>query len=195
MIPRHLLITLVLLLAGVFGLGFYLLHLKGRAEERRAADTRPVTAPVLGSKARVTLFLADDAAGLVRQHDQEVILPPEPSLRARELLRALLAEYQQKNSAHPLSPAADVTDVYLVNGNLAVVDLNADFADDHRSGILVESLTVTSMVQTLAANIPAITQVKFLVDGKERETLAGHADLSSRYDVAAVRQLVTGLQP
>lgn len=195
MIPRHLVIALALLLASVFGLGFYLLHLKGRAEENRAADTRPVTPPVSGSKTHVALFLADDAAGVLRRRDVEVTLPTEPGLRARELLRALLAEYQQKNSAHPLPPGADVSDVYLVNGNLAVVDLNADFADHHRSGILVESLTVTSMVQTLAANQPAVTQVKFLVDGKERPTLAGHADLSSRYDVAAVHQLVTGLQP
>lgn len=195
MIPRHLLITLAVLLAAVFGLGFYLLHLKSRAEESRAADTHPVVAPVSGTKVRVALYLADDASGTLRERDQEVTLPPEPSLRARELLRALLAEYQQKNSAHPVPAGADVSDVYLVNGNLAVVDLNASFADGHRSGVLVESLTVTSMVQTLAANLPAVTQVKFLVNGKERDTLAGHADLSSRYDVAAVRQLVTGLQP
>ena len=195
MIPRHLLITLAVLLAAVFGLGFYLLHLKRRAEENRATDTRPVAAPVSGTRMRVALYLADDASGTLRERDQQVTLPPEPSLRAREVLRALLAEYQQKNSAHPVPAGADVSDVYLVNGNLAVVDLNASFADGHRSGVLVESLTVTSMVQTLAANLPAVTQVKFLVDGKERETLAGHADLSSRYDVAAVRQLVTGLQP
>ena len=195
MIPRHLLITLALLLAAVFGLGFYLLHLKSRAEENRGADTRPVAPPVSGNKTHVALFLADDAAGVLRRRDAEITLPAEPSLRARELLRALVTEYQQKNSSHPLPAGADVSDVYLVNGNLAVVDLNADFADRHRSGILVESLTVTSLVQTLAANLPAITQVKFLVDGKERATLAGHADLSSRYDVGAVRQLVAGLQP
>lgn len=195
MIPRHLLIALVLMLAGIFGLGFYLLHLKGRAEENRAADMRPVSAPVSGTRARVTLFVADDAAGTLRQREEEIVLPAEPSLRAREVLRALLAEYQQKNSPHSVPADADVDDVYLVDGNLAVVDLNSDFAEGHRSGILVESLTMASLVQTLSANFPTITQVKFLVDGKERETLAGHADLTSRYDVAAVRQLVAGLQP
>jgi hypothetical protein len=39
-----------------------------------------------------------------------------------------------------------------------------------------------------------LTQVKFLVDGKERETLAGHADLKAVYDVAMVNQLVRELQ-
>jgi len=50
------------------------------------------------------------------------------------------------------------------------------------------------LVQTLAANIPGITQVKILVGGKERETLAGHADLSCTYDVSAVGQMVAGMQ-
>jgi hypothetical protein len=36
--------------------------------------------------------------------------------------------------------------------------------------------------------------VKILVDGKERETLAGHADLTDFYDVTAVNQVSAQLQ-
>jgi hypothetical protein len=36
--------------------------------------------------------------------------------------------------------------------------------------------------------------VKILVDGKERDTLAGHADLSAVYDTVAVSQLVGQMQ-
>jgi hypothetical protein len=75
-----------------------------------------------------------------------------------------------------------------------VIDTNDAFADGHRSGVLVEELTVASMVQTVAANIPGINRVKILVGGQERETLAGHADLSCTYDVSAVSQLVAELQ-
>jgi len=59
---------------------------------------------------------------------------------------------------------------------------------------LVEELTVGSLVETLSANLPGITRVKFLVDGKERDTLAGHADLSDVYDVSNVGQMVSALQ-
>jgi hypothetical protein len=59
--------------------------------------------------------------------------------------------------------------------------VNAAFADQHRSGILVEELTVASIVKTVGANINGVTSVRFLVDGKERETLAGHADLTDSY--------------
>jgi len=36
--------------------------------------------------------------------------------------------------------------------------------------------------------------VKILVDGKERDTLAGHADLSNFYDVPAITQVAAQLQ-
>ena len=84
--------------------------------------------------------------------------------------------------------------MYLVDPGLAVIDLNDAFADAHRSGVLVEELTVASLVQTLATGIPGINRVKILVGGKERETLAGHADLSCVYDVSAVGQMVAELQ-
>jgi len=60
--------------------------------------------------------------------------------------------------------------------------------------VLVEELTVVSLVQTLSANIPGITRVKILVEGNERDTLAGHADLSNFYEVPAISQIVAQLQ-
>jgi hypothetical protein len=45
----------------------------------------------------------------------------------------------------------------------------------------VENLTLLSILGTLHANFPKIVQVRFLVDGHQRETLAGHADLSRTY--------------
>jgi hypothetical protein len=61
--------------------------------------------------------------------------------------------------------------------------------------VLVEELTVASLIHTVSANTPGILRVKILVDGKDRDTLAGHADLSSFYDVSGVNQLATQLQP
>jgi hypothetical protein len=51
----------------------------------------------------------------------------------------------------------------------------------HPSGIETETLTVLSLCGTLHANLPRVTQVRFLVDGKPGATLAGHADLTRTY--------------
>jgi hypothetical protein len=66
-------------------------------------------------------------------------------------------------------------------GELAVIDLRGTFVNQHPSGVEVESLTLASIVGTLHANLPQIEQVRFLVDGQQRETLAGHADLLRTY--------------
>jgi hypothetical protein len=64
---------------------------------------------------------------------------------------------------------------------MAVVNLTGAFAASHPSGIETESLTVLSICATLHANLPRVTEVRFLVDGQPRDTLSGHADLTRTY--------------
>src|SRR5262245_25410256 len=116
-------------------------------------------------------------------------MPTDRSQRAREVLRAVLAQYLQSSSPHPLGKGADIRDVYLLSDDTLIVDTTPQFADAHPSGILLEELTLTSLIETLAANVPGVAKVKFLVNGQERETLAGHADLMSFYQAAAVHEL------
>ena len=196
MIPRHLIIGTTAMLAVALGMSLYVWRMRGRAQqpETPAAYSHPVAAPVQGPTETVTLFVAYDDPGALRAQAANIALPAGRQERAQELLRALLGLYLDQASSHRLGPGAEIRDVYLVDPGLAVIDTNDAFADGHRSGVLVEELTVASMVQTLAANIPGINRVKILVGGQERETLAGHADLSCTYDVSAVSQLVAELQ-
>jgi hypothetical protein len=192
MISRRLQIILTVLVFSALALGYYALRLKRRAEALQVVtlDTRPMTPPVSGLPEAVRMFVADDRDGSIREQQLSIVLPASPSSRALTLLRVLIASYLEGTSTHKLGEGADIRGVYFVNDTLAVVDANADFANKHRSGALVEELTIASFVQTLSAAFPKVTQVKFLVDGKERDTLAGHADLKGVYDVATVNQLV-----
>ncbi|MFZ1053450.1 MAG: GerMN domain-containing protein [Candidatus Sulfotelmatobacter sp.] len=196
MIPRHFFIALSILLAAVLGMSVYAWHMRGRAAATPVAsvDTRPVVPPVAGATERVTLFVAYDDIGILRAQSAQIAMPSVRQQRAEELLRALIALYLDKSSPHPLPPGSDIRSVYLVDPGLAVIDVNAAFADGHRSGVLAEDLTVASLIQTLSANIPGILKVKVLVEGKQRDTLAGHADLSNFFDVSAINQLTSQLQ-
>jgi hypothetical protein len=79
------------------------------------------------------------------------------------------------------TPAAPPQDPQQTGPQLAVVNLTGSFAAGHPSGIETEMLTVLSICGTLHANLPRVTQVRFLVDGQPRATLAGHADLTRTY--------------
>ena len=195
MIPRHLKITFALLIVAALASGVVVWTLKRHARQtpQRAELQQPVAPPTAGTPVTVSLYVADDQQGALHREDTSLSLPADPTLRAQAVLRALIARYTQKDSPHPLPAGADINDVYVVNSS-AVVDLNDAFASGHRSGVLVEELTVLSLVQTLAANLPGIAQVKLLVNGQERDTLAGHADLADFYDVAGVNRVVAQMQ-
>jgi hypothetical protein len=189
MIPRALLIGVAVLLVVVIAMGIYLRHMRHQASELDySSDTLPVAPPASGPTETVTLYVADDAAGMLRARAAQIPLPGGRQQRAEELLRTLLRIYQQPGAAHPLAPAADIRGIYMVDPGAAVIDLNAAFADQHRSGILSEQLTVNSLVETLAVNVPGIQRVNILVEGKPRDTLAGHADLTQWFDALTIMQ-------
>lgn len=197
MIPRHLQIATAVLLAAALTLSLYAWHVRKTVVRApiTAVDTRPLAPPVSGPTEEVTLFLAHDEDGTLRPVAAHIPMPSGRQQRAEELLRALLSRYLEKDSTHVLGPGSEVRSVFLVDPGIAVIDLNSAFADTHRSGVLVEELTVASLIHTITANIQGILRVKILVDGKDRDTLAGHADLSSYYDVSAVNQMAAQLQP
>ena len=199
MMPRHLQITVLLLLLGVLLVGGFIIEFQRRERAKTQAlppgvSTRALPAPAAGPAERIRLIVAYDEDGMLVPREASVPLPAEPSDRAKEILRTLLNLYVERPSPHPLRTDADIKNVFLVNSTLCVVDLNAAFAEGHPSGILVEQFTLASMVETIAANFPQVRRVRFLVEGQERETLAGHADLMTTYEVQKVHDFVLSLQ-
>ena len=191
MIPRHFQITVALVLLAILVSGVVIIRIthKEEALTLQGAETAPVAPMVGGKQEHIQVLVAYDEDQALRWRTADVFLPADRGLRARETLRCVLAQYLQTPSPHPLAKGADIKDIYFIGGDTVIVDTTPPFADGHPSGILLEELTLASLIETLNANVPGITRVKFLVDGKERETLAGHADLMSFYQTAAVHEL------
>lgn len=152
-------------------------------------ESVPVAPAAEGRQEHIQMLLAYDEDQALRWRPADVFLPADRSLRARETLRSVLAQYLQNPSPHPLAKGADIKDVYFVSDDTLIVDTTAQFAEGHPSGVLLEEMTLASLIETLMANVSGINKVKFLVEGKERETLAGHADLMSFYQASAVHEL------
>ncbi len=196
MIPRHMKFGIVAMACTALVVGLFAGRERrlARQPETGATYTRPVAPPASGATEQVTLYVAYDDPGVLLPQASVIPLAGGRQQRAEGLLRALMDVYTAKTSQHPLGPGADVRNVYLVEPGLAVIDLNSAFAAGHRSGILVEELTVVSLVETLTYNIPGITRVKILVNGQEQDTLAGHADLSRIYETAAAGDLLSQMR-
>jgi hypothetical protein len=195
MIPRYQKIVFSVLLAAALIMAGVLWHLRQRAHQRLLAgeDSAPTKAPEVAPTEQATLLVANDADGSMLVQARSLPLPADPSARARVLLDELLDLYAAPGAAHPVSGGASgVSQVFLLSipgskdsensgDELAVVNLTSAFAAGHPSGLETETLTVLSICGTLRANLPHVTQVRFLIDGQQRPNLAGHADLTRTY--------------
>jgi len=195
-VSRRLLIFAVLALVAV-ALGIYLLHLKRTTarEAQLAAEQQASPTPTgAGPPEAVTLYVASDSDGTLRKTQVNVQLPAERSERDRAVLRTLMSQYLKPDSLHPIGAGAEIRQVYLIGEDTAIVDTNTAFAEAHPSGVLAEELTVASLVVTLNANDSKVARVKILVNGQERDTLAGHADLRRFYEAGNIGQVVKDMQ-
>ena len=196
MIPRYQTVLFIFLLAASIIMGVLLWNQLRRAHDRllRGEDSAPTQAPQVAPAEQATLMVANDADSTVQLRILSLPLPQNPEARAHAILGKLLDLYAAPDAAHAvpggassiaqvfLVPIADANGSVTANGpQLAVVNLTGAFVAGHPSGLETESLTVLSICATLNANLPRVTQVRFLVDGQQRATLAGHADLTRTY--------------
>jgi spore germination protein GerM len=196
-IPRQFVITVTLLFALTIAMSVYVWQLRRREirSPRVTEKTEHVAPPTSGPMEQVTVYVAYDSPGELRAQSISIPLAAGRQQRAEGLLRSLVSIYTAKESTHPLAAGAEIRQVFLVDPGLAVINMNSAFVEGQVSGVLAEELTIASLVQTLATNIPGLARVKILVDGKEQETLAGHANLTGFYDVQQIAEVVKQLSP
>ncbi len=194
MTRAHKILLTSLLLACVV-MAAVLIRLRNRAQDRLQEEA--TSAPSMGTAAgtppsAVTLYVPNDLDASLTAVERQIPLPADANAEARVLLENLVQAFHAPGSTHPMQVSSGVNEVYLLpapsaagqtrsDGELAVVDLTSALAAAQPSGIEPETLTLLAMLATLHANMPAITEVHFLVDGQPRETLAGHADLTRTY--------------
>ena len=134
--------------------------------ENPAAPVRKITATLF--------FVAEDGMALAPVQ-REVPFGESVAEQARAIVEAQLAPVAPQVSAIPAGVV--LRDVFVTERGDAFVDLSGDVTSKHPGGSLNEIFTVYSIVNALTVNLPAVTRVQILVDGKEVDTLAGHVDL------------------
>ncbi len=118
-------------------------------------------------------------------HAREVELPRFPTTRGRA--EALVQRIVDESGTFP--EEVQVLDVFVSGRGVAVINFTLDLLEGHSGGLHAEELTVYSLSHTLVESLPAIAEVRLLVEGRETETLAGHLDLRSGFGRAPERLL------
>lgn len=148
----------------------------GKPQPAIIAAPSPVPPAPPGRKIRARLFyVADDGASLIGV-EREIPYGEGAIAQAKEIITAQLAPVAEPLvSAIPLGTTLKA--LFVTNNGEAFVDVSPEVIFAHPGGSLNEMLTVYTIVDALIANMPAVTSVQVLVNGKEVETLVGHLDL------------------
>jgi len=148
---------------------------------RWLATTEPQesTAPAADREVRKIharlLYVSGDGLHLVPV-EQEVVYGDNTAEQAKRILEAQVAAAKPP-LVSPIPQGTTVRTVFLTPKGEAYIDLSPELRANHPGGSTNEILTAYALVGALTLNLPAVTGVQILIDGKEVDTLAGHLDL------------------
>jgi spore germination protein GerM len=142
------------------------------------AVATPDTAPApAGPRIKATLyFVAEDGQRLVGV-ESEVPLAEGTVAQARAIVDALLSSVPPEPLSSSVPAGTALRGIYVSSRNEVFVDLDGTVRAKHPGGSMQELLTVYGLVNTILVNLPTVTEVQILIDGREVDTLAGHVDL------------------
>lgn len=182
-LPRR---TLVLAIAGAAALliaGLWLVSaqlpawLRGTERGGSAGTTTEgAAAPGDARKIQALLFFVTDDGAELQASTQEILYGATPAEQARHIIDAQLQQ-PPDGRLTAIPEGTQVRAVYVGSKGDAYVDLSPEVRAQHSGGSLNEALTVFTIVNALTSNLPGITSVQILIDGREVDSLAGHLDL------------------
>ena len=142
-----------------------------------AATVPPgVTASGPERKIKATLYYVSEDGLSLPAVQREVAFADPIAEQARRIVEAQLADAPPPYvSAIPAGTS--LRTLFIGERGEAFVDLGGAVRTNHPGGALDELFTIYAIVNALTVNLPAITRVQILIDGKEADTLAGHVDL------------------
>jgi spore germination protein GerM len=148
-----------------------------RGSTQPAGAAQPGPAPAVAQrKITATLFYITEDGLALQGVQREVPFGERVDEQARHIIAAQIA-----GTPEPLASAipagTTLRALYVSDRGEAFVDFSKEISAQHTGGALDELFTVYAVVNALTVNLPAITRVQILIDGKEADTLAGHVDL------------------
>ena len=138
------------------------------------------------AKADVILYFASKNDGfLVAQggyYDRDKMFsdPANPVMFAKNIIQALISGPRNR-LMRTLPQDTKLRALYVTDDGTAYTDFSVAIKDNHPGGVQAELITIYSIVNSLVLNITGIDRVKFLIEGREALTLAGHIDLQNPF--------------
>jgi hypothetical protein len=146
---------------------------------KAAAGSAPAAESAPGRKIKASLYYVSDDGAKLTGVEREVPYGEGTVEQAKAIVTAQIASVAEP-LVSAIPPGTMLRAHFVTPQGEAYLDLSGEFVKAHPGGSLNELLTIYTLVDALTTNLPAVTAVQVLVDGKQIDTLAGHIDLRRR---------------
>ena len=136
--------------------------------------TQPLYAPTDPPVNVKIFFPAASGDTLLVAEDQMIFKSSELANRAKQILQKVQEGPHDAKMVPSLPKETKFQDLFISEQGTAFIDFSSAIATNHPGGVLNEVATIYSIVDSLTYNLPEIREVKILIGGVEKETLAGH---------------------
>jgi len=147
---------------------------------RQAARPTTVNAEVAlprGTRAIELYFPAGDGSGLALETREVVEDQAEGETLVRTVVGALLDGPEGNTLAHTFPDGVTLQHVYRDPGGGLYLDFSPALRFGFKGGSTAEEMLVSSLLKTLAANVPGVSRVTITAGGQPIVSLAGHIRL------------------
>jgi hypothetical protein len=184
-LPRHIKFGLVALtIGGIVTFGLFI-DVIGRIQSLMKRDKEVAENPFTPPKTPLynrtdppmpvkIFFPGSQADVILGAEDDTIYRSAELTNRAKQILQKLLEGPKVPGFFPSIPKDTKLLEVFIDDAGMAYVDFSNPISTNHPGGIQNEQATVYSIVNSLTYNLPEIRQVKILVGGAEKDTLAGH---------------------
>ena len=155
---------------------------KPAAPEAGGGAAAPATAPEATDdpslpKATITLYFPSSTEDGLVAETREIVDTARPAERGTQVLVELLAGPRTTDALAAVPEGTTLRQLWIGKTGIAWADFSEELSKGLAGGSDEELLAVYAIVDSLAANVPQIKRVGLLVNGRERDTLAGHVDI------------------
>lgn len=131
-------------------------------------------------KMKISLFFPDNELKSLMPVEREI----PKSVHQSAMIRAVVEELIRGpyGSQPGIIPAdTSLLGIFIDPAGICYLDFNAKISPFPTCGLVMETMILRSLLETLFYNFPEIKGVQILIEGQEKETLAGHIDISKPF--------------
>ncbi len=130
------------------------------------------------NKVPIRLYYGDTESAGFRGVPYEIAETKVQINRVKQALDALLKNPLPESCIRALPEGMQLREAYLDSYGILYIDLPESITVEFQGGSTSEYIAVYSVIHTVFQNFSFVRGIRFLINGKEADTLAGHIDIS-----------------